>query len=372
MAKILVLASFPAPYRVAVFSELAKIFKLDVFFGLAQDDNRNDQFFVNRDEFNYYLLGSEMDDKCFSKCVDVIESYDFVMGYDWYLPFARKVLRKCISKKIPYCINCDGAFIPDKVAIKNWPKEIAKYYYIKKATLCLASGEHAKRYFEHYGADSRNIYCHPFSSLHESDLTNVILHREEKDALLSRLGISSKRTVVSVGQFIPRKGYDVLLNAWRDLDEDNQLLIIGGGKEKKKYEHLIQEHGYTNVHLIDFVEKKKIFQYYAASDLFVLPTREDVWGLVINEAMAAGLPVISTTRCIAATELINDGVNGYIVPIDNSEELYSKMKTALEKDDLISMGKENQKRISEYTIENVAKGHIEVISNLLQEKTKNG
>ena len=53
-----------------------------------------------------------------------------------------------------------------------------------------------------------------------------------------------------------------------------------------------------------------------ASDLFVLPTREDIWGLVINEAMSFGLPIITTRKCIAGTELITDGENGYLLEAD--------------------------------------------------------
>ena len=62
-----------------------------------------------------------------------------------------------------------------------------------------------------------------------------------------------------------------------------------------------------------------------AADVFVMPTREDIWGLVINEAMAYGLPVVSTDKCIAALELVKNGRNGYIIPPNQPKEIAQKV-----------------------------------------------
>lgn len=77
----------------------------------------------------------------------------------------------------------------------------------------------------------------------------------------------------------------------------------------------------TNVHFIDFMPKKELADYYRAADIFVLPTREDIWGLVINEAMAYGLPVVTTEKCVAGVEMVCEGHNGYIVPVENTDAL---------------------------------------------------
>lgn len=64
------------------------------------------------------------------------------------------------------------------------------------------------------------------------------------------------------------------------------LVIVGGGEEENQYRQYIADHNLENVQLVGFKQKEEIFEYYKAADLFVLPTREDIWGLVINEAMA--------------------------------------------------------------------------------------
>lgn len=59
-----------------------------------------------------------------------------------------------------------------------------------------------------------------------------------------------------------------------------------------------------NIVFVEFKTKEDLIDYYRAADLFVLPTREDIWGLVVNEAMAAGTPVITTTNCGAGMEIL--------------------------------------------------------------------
>ena len=68
---------------------------------------------------------------------------------------------------------------------------------------------------------------------------------------------------------------------------------------------------------VEFKRKEELAEYYKMADLFVLPTREDIWGLVINEAMAKGLPIITTDKCVAGLELIQNGMNGQIVKSDD-------------------------------------------------------
>ena len=97
-----------------------------------------------------------------------------------------------------------------------------------------------------------------------------------------------------------------------------------------------------------------------AADLFVLPTREDIWGLVINEAMAKGLPVVTTDRCIAGLELITDPALGRIVPVEEVKVLAEALNVVLE-----TIGPQSGQCVLEavrpYTIENMAKKHIELL-----------
>ena len=175
----------------------------------------------------------------------------------------------------------------------------------------------------------KRVYRYPFTSLMNEDILNDIPTIIEKKKIREKLGISESKMIISVGRFIYEKGFDVLLNAAKLIDKDIGIYIIGGNptpyyishKEKMKLE---------NVHFIGFKSKEELKKYYMAADLFVLPTREDIWGLVINEAMANGLSVITTDNCIAGLELIENDENGFIVPVEDDRILASRIKQIFE------------------------------------------
>ena len=93
---------------------------------------------------------------------------------------------------------------------------------------------------------------------------------------------------------------------------------------------IIDEYNIQNTVFIDNISFDELKKYYYSADILVLPSRYETWGLVINEAMAYGLPVITTDMCIAGTALIQDGINGYIVETDNVNMLREKLKLLIE------------------------------------------
>lgn len=366
--KIMILASFPAPYRINVFKGLAERYDVDVFFQTDKDQNRSKNYFVGKETFKYYVLEQKEDYNVFKACAKKIKEYDLVLAYDWYLKNALKIQQKCIRYRIPYIVNCDGALLLKKRKLINIPKDLVKRYFIRNASLCFASGNHAAEYFMHYGANESKICYHPFTSLYEEEILKEPLSEIEKAKYKKKLGVDKRKMVLTIGQFIHRKGFDVLLEAWnKELDENYSLVIVGGGEEENQYRQYIANHNLKNIRLVGFKQKEEIFEYYKAADLFVLPTREDIWGLVVNEAMAMGLPVISTGMCVAAAELIEDGVNGYIVPVNDSKELAEAMKKMLGADEKV-VGESNIRKISNYTYENVIESHIKSIEMICKNR----
>lgn len=360
----MILASFPAPYRVNVFKGLAETYSIDVFFQKCKDQNRSKEYFVSKNSFNYYVLDQKDDYNVFKDCVKELKKYDLVLAYDWYLRSALWVQLRCIKHKIPYIVNCDGAFLSLKHTPVDIVKNAIKKYFIKNASMCLASGSQAEKYFKFYGAKESRIVCHPFTSLYACDIYDEPASDIEKRLLRKELGIKNRKTVITIGQFIPRKGFDVLLNAWNHLDDENQLLIIGGGKEYARYKNIIKKRGYKHVYLIEYKPKEILFKYYRAADIFVFPTHEDIWGLVINEAMACGLPIISTYMCLGAVELIESQANGILIPDGDIGILHDAIFKCLSMN-LYKMGCNNIAKIKNYTYENVIKSHEKAISKIV-------
>ena len=193
----------------------------------------------------------------------------------------------------------------------------------------------------------------------EFDLLKSVPSVDEKRKLKKELGIKEKRVILAVGQFIHRKGFDILMTAVRDFPKDIGIYFVGGIPTK---EYLLErdKRGLFNVHFEGFKLKNELEKYYKASDLFVLPTREDIWGLVIQEAMAYGLPVISTDKCAAALELIKHDENGYIFPCENVGLIRNYIQVVISSEDTArKFGAKSLEIIKSFTIEKMVKCHLD-------------
>lgn len=364
MKKALVLSIYPAPYRVELFEELKKDFDTEVFFESAGGDFREEKWFSSG---NYYLLDTQEGLKAFKSAAENIKKYDFAAFYDFTTKNSIKLILKCIFKKIPYAINCDGVMLTPH---GNFLFAAVKRFLVSHAKACLASGENAKKYFLKYGAKENRVFTHTFSSLHKGDVLNAPVNQEQKKALREKLGLPADMFIsIAVGRFIPLKRYDLLIREWKNMPENHLLLLVGSGSEEKKYREIIRINGIKNVMIEKFHPKDELFDFYKASDIFVHPTSYDVWGLVVCEAFACGLPAVVSDHCVAGLELIKDGENGYIVPMGYDKLMCKRVKLLADNKplfDRISFGALDT--IKDYTIENMAKTHI----NVFREMTGSG
>ena len=366
MKKVLFYAIYPAPYRAEIIEKLSSEFNLDVFFYRSVGDDRNSEWFLNGG-FNY--LTTKVGMAKFKECKRNIKRYDLVLFFDYSDIQAIRLAIKCRAKKVPYILNCDGEML---FRHGNFIKDIIKRYVIKGATAYFASGTHAKDYFLKYGAKAEKIHFHNFTALHEKDILETPVTLEEKKALREKLSLPvNSKICIAVGRYIPLKRYDTLLRLWKQMPKDAVLLLIGGGPEKEVYETIIKENDLSNVILQDFHPFQELLQYYKSADLFVHPTSYDVWGLVINEAMACGLPVIVTDTCVAGLELVKNGENGFVSHLGDDKDFIGKVKTVLENDTLREkMSQCSIETIRPFYIENMINSQINTIKKAIAENER--
>lgn len=361
MKRVLFLTNFASPYRVHFFDELGKYMDVTVLYSDHVEDIRHrDANWFEKGEGGFYAVQLTpviaLGDKklCFNVLPWLKKTYDAIVICGYSSPTAMLAMAYLHLHRIPFYIEVDGGLIRQEKKLK---------YLLKKTLVCMANqwlstGVYTTKYLVHYGAKPEKITHYPFSSLYESDILPHPVCREEKIMLRRELGITEENVVIAVGQFIHRKGFDVLMQAAKNLHSDTGVYIVGG-EATEDYRKLREELGLKNVHFLGFQKKDRLAQFYKAADVFVLPTREDIWGLVINEALAYGLPVITTDRCVAGLELIEDGINGYVVPVEDASTLGEKIKAVLASD-LQKMGEEALRKIRPYTLENMAKIHAEI------------
>jgi Glycosyltransferase len=174
-------------------------------------------------------------------------------------------------------------------------------------------------------------------------------------------------------QFIHRKGFDILLSACAQLPTDGWTLTIAGeGKLRSKFEQAFAAR-FSNskvqfVGQVSYADRAKLFEGH---HVFVFPSRWDGWGMAPIEAMAAGLPVISSDQVMSMLEFIRDGENGYIVPSENAGELAAKMREFIVDPDRIpKMGLAARAALSGYTPEVGAERLVSFIRNVSQTNSK--
>ena len=140
-------------------------------------------------------------------------------------------------------------------------------------------------------------------------------------------GQRDHKEILYVGQLIVRKRVDLLLTAFSQLDVPSvRLRIIGKGEEEQNVKRLANQLGITDrVSYSQCMPNAEIVAAMAAADVLVLPSKFDGWGAVVNEALMVGTPVICSDRC-GASDLIENGRNGYVFPDGNSNALLQRLR----------------------------------------------
>lgn len=364
--RVLFFSNIPSPYRIDFYNYLGRDVDLTVVFEARRA--KNIQFNWNdNDTLNFeavFLKKGEINEKRVNlrifKYLIRCKKYDFVFitNYGYITEFICAFILALSGQR--YCLELDGAVMREQ---ENKLKYLMKKLIITHAGKLFSPSSKVDEFFVSYGASRDKIVRYPFSSVKEKQILECVPSDIEKQKAREKLKIWEKKVVLAVGQFIHRKGFDVLLETAAMLSSDVGFYFVGG-VPTMEYLAYVESNKMQNVHFIGFKNENELKEYYVAADLFCLPTREDVWGLVINEAMAHGLPIITTNKCGAGIELIQNENNGIIVPINNAHLLAEKISCILDNEEVKQcMARNNLQKSREYTIENMAKVHLEVLGN---------
>ena len=227
---------------------------------------------------------------------------------------------------------------------------------IAKCDGLLCIGTAARRTYEKLGAVSERTrllpYCCDIGRFHESRDRAAT---DAGSAAAISIGLSGKFVFLFSGSLIIRKGADVLIEAFNRLGKEKPetvLLLLGEGRERELCESRINPDIRDLVHFLGHRQQAELPGLFALADAFVFPSRQDGWGVVVNEACAAGLPVIATESTGAAVDLVRDGWNGFVVPRDDSRCFYEKMAFLVEHQDQARvMGKRSLEIIQQWSPE---------------------
>jgi glycosyltransferase involved in cell wall biosynthesis len=196
----------------------------------------------------------------------------------------------------------------------TWPRRLAAPWvrmFVRSADACMAYGTRAARDLAELGVDPVRTVIAPIVA--QPPNGNASRDKRARHAVDARY--------LFVGRLIERKGIDVLLNAFRSVDS-GELWIVGDGPLRPVVEAAAAD---RRIRLFGHLEGEQLAAVYQQATALVLASHYEVWGLVVNEALAYELPVIATDQVGAGDDLIDAGINGLIVPAGSSKALAGAM-----------------------------------------------
>lgn len=235
-----------------------------------------------------------------------------------------------------------------------WWRTAYRKWILRHVDALLCSGTQCADYGHSLGMPASRIVCGHMCADADGMRRQVdAIGPGQRTDLRERLG-AAEVVFLYAGRLIELKGVRQLLESWSIFERvhpgDGTLIILGEGPLRPELERLVRERNLRGVRFLGQIDYDDIASYYAAADLFVLPTLEDNWALVVPEAMACGLPVICSRYNGACADLIRDDENGWIVdPLDELELANRLHKGFEQRARLPEMGRRSQEIIKDHT-----------------------
>jgi glycosyltransferase involved in cell wall biosynthesis len=202
----------------------------------------------------------------------------------------------------------------------------------------LAIGTANAAFYRAMGVPQNRISLVPYTVDNDRFRSQSALSAAERAAARADLGVTDARPIVLyAAKFQPRKRPADLLKAAALLEGEGlsfKLVMAGSGELEEDLRALAASLGLKNVSFPGFVNQSALPGLYAACDVFVLPSENEPWGLAVNEAMCAGLPVVASEEIGCVDDLVRDGVNGHIFQAGDIEALAGALQPLLRSADL--------------------------------------
>lgn len=291
-------------------------------------------------------------------------------GFHWILVqgytfgFDSQMVR--VAKRLGIKVLMRGEFADHGVR-RGWLKRIVRDRYLRwlyaQVDAFGVIGVEARRHLLRLGVSKERLFFSPYSV--DTALFETQRRSCDRTITRGRLGLTDRHFVfLFSGKLIPRKAPLLLLAALERLSERDRLALIVLGDGPLRETVVAGGNALLGERFIfpGFVNQSRMAEYFMAADAFVLPANYDAWGLVVNEAMQFGLPVITTDRVMCHEDLIVEGQTGYVVPADEVETLAGAMQHLLDdRRGAAAMGDEAQRRVQLYSTEASVQGLLQAI-----------
>ena len=224
----------------------------------------------------------------------------------------------------------------------------------------LAIGSANRDFYVARGVAPQRVHLAPYSVDNEYFRQRIDAAASRRATLLSELQLSpSLPVVLFASKLQPRKRCGDLLGAYEAIREDTpaQIVVVGDGSERGALMEYVREKRLDDVRFVGFKNQSELPAYYDLCDIFVLPSETEPWGLIVNEVMNAGKPVVISDAVGAARDLVPDGRSGCVFPVGDVAALAAHLRALISQPDLRRrMGAHARVLVSEWGIDATVAG----------------
>ncbi|GJG88442.1 hypothetical protein tb265_36230 [Gemmatimonadetes bacterium T265] len=323
MRRILVVSNIPTPNNDALFAQLTRQPGVDlrVVYGAAREANRAWRL-VDEKAYAYDVLpgwtlaGSAHVNPRVLRALRSFRPDVAVLSGSYTMPTVQLAAAALHARGTPWLFWGEELAYNDAPATVRSGRALLRRV-LRRARGVLAIGSRACASYVRAGVATERVTDFRYYADTDRFALPDPARLEARAAVRASLGIADAAfAVLYCGQLIVRKGVDTLLRAVHRLPSPDgrppaSVLLAGDGPERPALEALAEELGIRDrVHFMGFHQPDALPRVFAAADTFVLPSHAEGWGVVVPEAMAAGLPVFASDRVNAAADLVRDGENG--------------------------------------------------------------
>jgi glycosyltransferase involved in cell wall biosynthesis len=367
--KLIIVTEIIAPYRIPVFNALARHPEIDlhVVF-LAESDPGLREWLVYKDEikFSYQVLPSWRQRIAGQKVLlnrglqealrEAAPDAILCGGYNY--PAAWQALHWAEKNRVPFMAWVEST--EEDFRNRRPTIEYLKKRFMRGCCAFVVPGKSSFRYVMNYGVKEDDIFVAPnavdtelFAGKAAEARAGAAIHREDL--------VLPTRFFLFVGRLVREKGVFDLIEAYGKLAPEVRsavaMVFVGDGAARAELAEHSSEIKPGEVQFAGFVQREQLARYYALAEAFIFPSQTDPWGLVVNEAMACGLPIISSEAAGCTADLVEDGWNGRVVRRGDITQLMLAMEELARDAAMRSrMGNHSKERILNYSPDACAAG----------------
>ncbi len=281
-------------------------------------------------------------------------NYDAVVVNGWHFKSALQAIRACWKADVPVLVRSDSHLHTPRHPLKKLVKELPYRWFVPRLDGCLPVGQWSSDYFTHFGARAERLFVvpHVVDPMFEREAERAV---SQRGALRSTWGFGPDDVVfMFAGKFVPKKrpmDFVEALKRAHSTTPNVRGVMVGDGELRPACEQASRSAD-APIHFTGFLNQTAIVGALAAADVLVLPSDGgETWGLIVNEAMTCGRPVIVSDHVGSGPDLVTDGDTGFVFPLGNVEAMAGRFIECASNSTLLAkMSARVRQRIRDYAV----------------------